>query len=67
VTPDYVTKDNQQGYKKAFNKKNQELNKEVLSVLPKLNKSTSQARYKHSPKALNKHSINSLKKKKKTK
>jgi hypothetical protein len=41
VTLNYVTKDNQQGYKKAFNKKNQELNKETLSALSKPNKSIS--------------------------
>jgi hypothetical protein len=41
VTPDYVVKDNRQDYKKALSKENQELSKEVLSVLPKLNKSTS--------------------------
>jgi hypothetical protein len=41
VTPNYAAKDNRQGYKKAFNKKNQELSKEVLSVLSKPNKSIS--------------------------
>jgi hypothetical protein len=64
VTPNYVTKDNWQGYKKAFSKKNQELSKEALSALLKPNKSTSQAGYKHSFKASDKHSINSLKRKK---
>jgi hypothetical protein len=65
VAPNYAIKDNQQGYKKALSKKNQELSREVLSALPKLNKSISQARYKHSLKASNKHNINSLKKRKK--
>jgi hypothetical protein len=60
----YAVKDNQQGYKKALNKKNQELSKEALPALPKPNRSTSQVRYKHSPKAFNKHNTNSLKKKK---
>jgi hypothetical protein len=64
VAPDYATKDNRQGYKKALSKKNQKLSKEVLSVLSKPNRSTSQARYKHSPKASDKYNINSLKKKK---
>jgi hypothetical protein len=41
VTPDYAAKNNQQGYKKVLNKKNQELNKKALSALPKLNKSIS--------------------------
>jgi uncharacterized protein YgiM (DUF1202 family) len=57
VTPNYVTKDNRQDYKKALNKENQELSRKVLPTLPKPNRSTSQAKYKHSPKALNKHSI----------
>jgi hypothetical protein len=61
VTPDYAVKDNWQGYKKALSKENQELNKEVLSALLKPNKSTSQVRYKHSLRALDKHDINSLK------
>jgi hypothetical protein len=39
--PNYTTKNNRQGYKKAFSKKNQELSKKVLSALSKLNKSTS--------------------------
>jgi hypothetical protein len=64
VTPNYVTKDNQQGYKKALNKKNQELNRKASPALLKPNRSISQARYKHSPKAFNKHSIQSKKKKK---
>jgi hypothetical protein len=64
VTPNYAVKDNWQGYKKALSKKNQELSREVTLVLLKLNKSTSRARYKHSLKASDKHSINSLKKKK---
>jgi hypothetical protein len=63
VTPDYAAKNNRQGYKKALSKKNQELSKEALPALPKPNKSTSQAGYKHSPKAFNEHGINSLKKK----
>jgi hypothetical protein len=62
VTPNYAAKDNRQGYKKALNKENQELNREASSALSKLNKSTSQTRYRHSPKASNKHSTNSLKK-----
>jgi hypothetical protein len=62
VAPDYAAEDNQQGYKKAFSKENQELSRKASSALLKLNKSTSRARYKHSPKAFNKHSINSLKK-----
>jgi hypothetical protein len=59
-----AAKDNWQGYKKALSKKNQELSKEVLSALFKSNRSTSQAGYKHSFRALHKHSINSLKRKK---
>jgi hypothetical protein len=59
-----AAKDNQQSRKKALNKENQELNREVLSALSKLNKSISQARYKHSLKAFNKYNINSLKKRK---
>jgi hypothetical protein len=62
--PNYAVKDNRQGYKKAFSKENQELSREALLTLPKLNKSTSRAGYKHSLKALNKYSINSLKRKK---
>jgi hypothetical protein len=62
--PNYAVKDNWQGYKKALSKKNQELSKEVSPALSKLNKSTSQARYKHSPKASHKYNTNSLKKKK---
>jgi hypothetical protein len=64
VAPNYAAEDNRQGYKKALNKKNQELSREALSALLKPNKSTSQARYKHSPKAFNKYNINSLKRKK---
>jgi hypothetical protein len=64
VAPNYAAKDNQQGHKKAFNKKNQELNRGASPALPKLNRSTSQAGYKHSPKAPDKHSINSLEKRK---
>jgi hypothetical protein len=64
VTPNYAAKDNQQDYKKALSKENQELNKEALSALPKPNRSISQARYKHSLKAPNKHNINSLKRRK---
>jgi hypothetical protein len=41
VTPDYAAKDNQQDYKKALSKENQELSKEVLSALLKPNKNTS--------------------------
>jgi hypothetical protein len=41
VTPNCAVKDNQQGYKKALNKENQELSKKVLLVLFKLNKSIS--------------------------
>jgi hypothetical protein len=62
VTPDYAAEDNRQGYKKAFSKKNQELSRGALSALFKPNRSTSQAGYKHSPRASYKHSINSLKK-----
>jgi hypothetical protein len=61
VTSDYATKDNWQGYKKAFSKKNQELSREALSALLKPNRSTSQARYKHSLRAFDKHGTNSLK------
>jgi hypothetical protein len=64
VAPDCAAKDNQQGYKKALNKKNQELSREALPALPKPNRSISRARYRHSPKALNKHNTNSLKRKK---
>jgi hypothetical protein len=63
VAPDYATKNNRQGHKKAFNKKNQELSREVLPALPKPNGSTSQAGYRHSPRAPDEHSTNSLKKK----
>jgi hypothetical protein len=62
VTPDYAVKNNQQGYKKALNKENQELSRGALSALPKPNRSTSQARYRHSLRAFNEHSINSLEK-----
>jgi hypothetical protein len=41
VTPDYAAKDNRQGCKKAFSKKNQELSKETSPVLPKPNKNIS--------------------------
>jgi hypothetical protein len=41
VTLNCAAKDNQQGYKKALNKKNQELSKRVLSALFKPNKSIS--------------------------
>jgi hypothetical protein len=41
VAPNYAAKDNQQGYKKALSKKNQELSKEALLTLFKPNKSTS--------------------------
>jgi hypothetical protein len=64
VTPNYVAKDNWQGYKKALNKKNQKLSKAVLSALFKPNKSISQAEYKHSLRAFYKYSTNSLKKRK---
>jgi hypothetical protein len=64
VTPNYAVKDNQQSYKKAFNKENQELSREVSPALFKPNRSTSRAGYKRSPKASDKYSINSLKKKK---
>jgi hypothetical protein len=64
VTSDYAAKDNRQGYKKALNKKNQELSRRASPALPKPNRSTSQAGYKHSPRASDKHSINSLEKKK---
>jgi hypothetical protein len=64
VTSNYVAKDNWQGYKKALNKENQELSKRALSALSKPNRSTSQAGYKHSPKAPNKYNTNSLKKRK---
>jgi hypothetical protein len=60
VTLNYAAKDNRQGYKKAFSKKNQELSKEALSALLKPNRSTSRAGYKHSPRASDEHSINSL-------
>jgi hypothetical protein len=60
VAPNYAVKDNQQGYKKALSKENQELSREASPALSKLNKSISQARYKHSLKAFNKHNINSL-------
>jgi hypothetical protein len=63
VTLDCAAKNNQQGYKKAFNRENQELSKKALSALSKPNKSISRAGYKHSPKAFNKYNINSLKKK----
>jgi hypothetical protein len=61
VTPNYAAKDNRQSYKKALNKKNQELSRKALPALSKPNRSISQARYKHSLKALNKYNINSLK------
>jgi hypothetical protein len=64
VTPDYAAKDNRQGYKKALNKENQELSREASPASSKPNKSTSRARYKHSPKASDKYSTNSLKKRK---
>jgi hypothetical protein len=64
VTPDYAAKDNWQGYKKALSKENQELNRGASPALPKLNRSTSQARYKHSLKASDKYNTNSLKRKK---
>jgi hypothetical protein len=64
VILNYAVKNNQQSYKKALNKENQELNKEVLSALFKPNRSISQARYKHSLKAFNKYNINSLEKRK---
>jgi hypothetical protein len=64
VTPDCVAKNNLQGYKKALSKENQELSRGVSLALLKLNKSISQAEYKHSPKALDKYSINSLKRRK---
>jgi hypothetical protein len=41
VAPDYAAKDNQQGYKKALSKKNQELSRGALSALSKPNKSIS--------------------------
>jgi hypothetical protein len=63
VAPNYTAEDNRQGHKKALNKKNQELSREASPALSKLNRSTSRARYKHSPKASDKHGINSLKKK----
>jgi hypothetical protein len=62
VTPDCAVKDNWQGYRKAFSKKNQEHNREALSVLSKPNRSISQAGYRHSPRAFYKYNINSLKK-----
>jgi hypothetical protein len=62
--PNYAAKNNQQGYKKALSKKNQELSRGVLPALSKLNKSISQARYRHSPKASDEHGINSLKRRK---
>jgi hypothetical protein len=61
VALNYTAKDNWQGYKKAFNKKNQELSRRALSALFKLNRSISRAGYRHSPKAPHKYSINSLK------
>jgi hypothetical protein len=64
VTLNYAAKDNRQGCKKALNKENQELSKKVLSTLSKPNKSTSRARYRHSPRASDKYNINSLKRKK---
>jgi hypothetical protein len=64
VAPDCAAKDNRQGYKKAFNKENQELSRGASPALSKLNRSISQARYKHSPKAFNKYNINSLKRRK---
>jgi hypothetical protein len=63
VAPNYVAKNNWQGYKKAFSKKNQELSRGVLPALFKLNKSISRAGYKHSLRASHKHSINSLERK----
>jgi hypothetical protein len=41
VAPDYAVKDNQQSYKKAFSKENQELSRGALSALPKPNRSIS--------------------------
>jgi hypothetical protein len=61
VTPNYAAKDNRQGCKKALNKKNQELSREASPALLKPNRSTSQAGYKHSLKASDKHNTNSLK------
>jgi hypothetical protein len=62
VAPNYAAKDNWQDYKKALNKKNQELNREALPALFKSNRSISRAGYRHSPRASYKHNINSLKK-----
>jgi hypothetical protein len=66
VAPNCAAKDNWQGYRKALSKKNQELSKEALPALFKPNRSTSQAGYKHSPKASYKHSTNSLEKRKRS-
>jgi hypothetical protein len=41
VTPNYAAKNNRQGCKKAFNKKNQELSKEAAPALSKPNRSIS--------------------------
>jgi hypothetical protein len=64
VAPDYATKDNRQGHKKALSKENQELSRGASPALPKPNRNTSRAGYRHSPRASDKYSINSLKKKK---
>jgi hypothetical protein len=63
VAPNYAAKNNRQGCKKAFNKENQELNRGASPALPKPNGSMSQAGYKHSLRAFNKHNTNSLKRK----
>jgi hypothetical protein len=60
VAPNCAAEDNQQGHKKALSKENQELSRGASPALPKPNRSTSQAGYRHSLKALNKHGINSL-------
>jgi hypothetical protein len=65
VAPNYAVKDNRQGYKKALSKENQKLSKGVSLALPKPNKSTSRAGYRHSLRAFDKYSTNSLKRKKK--
>jgi hypothetical protein len=63
VAPNYAAKDNRQGYKKALSKENQKLSREASPALPKPNRSTSQAGYRHSPRASDEHDTNSLKKK----
>jgi hypothetical protein len=60
VAPDCAAKNNRQDRKKALSKENQELSRGASPALPKPNRSTSRAGYRHSPKASDEHGINSL-------